>query len=65
MTDRKGLAQQLAEMLPCPFCGGKATVDNNGSDVWWVECCNDCEIRPESRGFRSPFEAIEAWNRRV
>jgi len=33
MTDHKELAQQLAELLPCPFCGGKATLGNSGSTV--------------------------------
>ena len=66
MTDRKGLAQQLAEMLPCPFCGGKATLGNSGSTVWFIDCYGaDCKIKPETSVFKSPFGAIEAWNRRV
>ena len=56
---------RMIELKRCPFCGGKATIDNNGSTVWWVECNNDCQIQPGTPVFSKPSKAIEAWNRRV
>ena len=50
----------MAELKPCPFCGGEATIG------WFFDCyyayCINChaEIRLEGRA-----EAIEAWNRRA
>ena len=57
---------EMVELLPCPFCGGKATMGNSGSTVWFIECYGaDCKIKPDTPVFRSPSLAIEAWNGRV
>lgn len=52
MTDEK--------LKPCPFCGGKATI--NGITLVYIKCTK-CGV--ETVGYREEDEAIEAWNRRV
>ena len=52
-------------LLPCPFCGGKATVQPKKDDRWGQLGCRNCQIwfywYPEPR----PIEkAISDWNRR-
>lgn len=65
------------ELLPCPFCGGKAEVANDaeielgsegveeysetGAQVYWVEC-KKCDAYVAS--FKRD-EAIAAWNKRT
>lgn len=67
----------MAELKPCPFCGGKPhfeqytlTVDFN----WYFAFTHTCgggasgnskRISVYGRGFDSEEEAIEEWNRRV
>ena len=54
-------------LLPCPFCGGAATLYNKQLPlfpVWWVECSQ----RPyphHSNACKTSAEAIAAWNRRA
>ncbi len=60
------------ELLPCPFCGGDAELDQMPDDGslqalrWAVGCIDDY-----CNGFRMPYRhsrkagAIEAWNRRA
>lgn len=48
-------------LLPCPFCGGEVTVENDGA--WWSIACEKCDIYVEpyvSRGI-----AIAKWNQRA
>ncbi len=60
---------------PCPFCGGGArrvkhsagVQGTTGYDQWHgVSCatCNAC-VGASDRRFRTPPEAIAAWNRRA
>lgn len=55
------------ELLPCPFCGEKAT----GPHVWDYEYeSGDCYIECSGCGARTEFlkggdVAAEAWNRRA
>jgi Lar family restriction alleviation protein len=60
---------------PCPFCGGGArrvkhsagVQGTTGHDQWHgVSCatCNAC-VGASDRRFRTPPEAIAAWNRRA
>ena len=60
----------MAELKPCPFCGGKAkliltTEDNRGRKYGYVRCGKDypncCVIQPSEILL---IKAIEAWNRR-
>lgn len=52
--------------LPCPFCGSKWTqVRHMGTNMldsgYRGECTDCCAI---TKGYRSPEEAIAAWNMR-
>ena len=65
------------ELLPCPFCGGKAelaTINNLGHDIIGVVVrCKNCHSEGSSfkYGYMSPEEnertekAIAAWNNRA
>ena len=65
----------MAELKPCPFCGGNRLKTPNGATIAFIGC-RDCgaEIcRMEGEHF-SPYDnpeklpldyAIEAWNRRA
>jgi hypothetical protein len=59
--------ERLRELLPCPFCGGKAYL-RQWSDAARVECTshgprsNDCGFT--MRTYLNGAEAIAAWNRR-
>ncbi len=61
MTDKN------AELLPCPFCGGKAEVERYGSQRQsMIVSCEDCGSRMESgdaHGLTLPENY--AWNRRA
>ena len=56
----------MAELKPCPFCGGKAFCTNvlptYGCDVMYRVFCEDCNINTPSKWTEE--KAIEAWNRR-
>ena len=62
----------MAELKPCPFCGGKAEYKNEEregrSDISYVFCEN-CGARGEyflvNDVYSSKDYAIEAWNRRA
>ena len=57
----------MAELKPCPFCGGEAKLDHLvKSSIVWCKCCmastKSMEFSPE---YASDEKAIEAWNRRA
>lgn len=54
----------MAELKPCPFCGGTELNVRKAKYMWWVECCNvNCSA---CSGYKSHKKAaIEAWNRRA
>ena len=55
----------MAELKPCPFCGGEAVLIDNGCFVD-VSCKNfHCRGWADSLMFKTKEEAIEAWNRRA
>lgn len=62
MTD----LMELAELLPCPFCGGQAVKCFNlqriEAPMYWV-LCRDCHASPGDRPTEA--EAVTAWNTRT
>ena len=53
------------ELLPCPFCGGKAEVVTGLIGGYNVACMRvDCDLSPITRGCATEAEAITAWNTR-
>ena len=54
----------MAELKPCPFCGGEAILDMDESWYWeWQVFCPHCEATQGH--FINEQAAREAWNRRV
>ena len=51
------------ELLPCPFCGGKAWADQILGD--WIVKCLDCYSCTGRYRETDRFRAISAWNRRA
>ncbi len=63
----------MAELKPCPFCGGEAreieAKQHDGSRSYSVTCtkCRTAIFRPrigEWDSYQSRQEAVAAWNRR-
>lgn len=61
----------MEKLKPCPFCGGKAFIENGyvGIDkVVFVEC-DECKVRMPNVYVRATYcandKAAEVWNRRV
>jgi len=54
------------DLLPCPFCGGAASLNNDtDSPCWFVGCSNSaCPIEP-CHYADTEAEAIATWNRRT
>lgn len=52
----------MKELKPCPFCGGKATVNQFLDSLFWVRCT---ECGSENQASNTEKQAIDAWNRRV
>lgn len=64
----EGTGKVMAELKPCPFCGGEATVYKAKGEV--SVACIDCQCGTAYFGGASTIEAkIEAavhdWNRRA
>jgi len=66
----------MAELKPCPFCGGKANIryghdiDNNITYAVVCESCGTGIFRAKAEewewdAYNSPNEAAEEWNRRA
>ena len=61
----------MSDLLPCPFCGGKADIDYDGSVYDGTHVyCTECDIRTESYKTKTGSTwdvdaAIAAWNRRA
>ena len=67
----------MANLLPCPFCGGAdvGLSDNEDKEwyanTWWVQCdCgargpNQFDDRPPRTDDECKADAIAAWNQRA
>ncbi len=53
------------ELKPCPFCGGKAILDSHGRYVYCTNQHSNCDIRPHTKFYDTPDEAVQAWNKRA
>ncbi len=53
---------ETTELKACPFCGGKATIEQLAGDKWIAECGNCC-CKSQVQG--AADDAAAAWNRRV
>lgn len=74
MTKGKGMTHlDEAALLPCPFCGGAASIHgSNMLNGWWVQCdeccatspvCDECLYTDDAEAHNVP-NAIAAWNTR-
>ena len=55
----------MAELKPCPFCGGKAQIEKN-EDFVDVSCKDMfCRGWTSCLEYKTKQQAIEAWNRRA
>ena len=60
----------MAELKPCPFCGGEAFVYKRYESVWrndptdYTVLCKNCRAGVRHY-FQTKGEAIEAWNKRT
>lgn len=51
-------------LLPCPFCGGGATLHTDIEGCWNAVICNVCGIK--GTGNRNQdYKAVEQWNTRA
>ena len=60
----------MAELKPCPFCGGAAILVESqyrhGQESFYVKCLNkNCAVIPITYEHGEMESAIEAWNRRA
>ena len=58
----------MNKLKPCPFCGGEATLIDDGFGRYFVECSMSdgiCKVIPRTWSYDTKEEAIEAWNRRA
>ena len=55
----------MAELKPCPFCGGESVVTkhHNRFTEWYLCSCPKCHISQTGSGYGFRFVAVEAWNR--
>ena len=53
----------MTELLPCPFCGGEATVERIGKSGYFYVACNTAYCCDFGK-FDTEAEAIVAWNTR-
>ena len=67
-TTRWGRRREMKdELLPCPFCGGVATLfrscDTFGG--WYVECCDNGGCHSTTKNCKTAQDAIDARNTRA
>ena len=60
-------AVRLNDAPTCPWCGSQPMLVHRvhaGASTWhFVHCAErHCPVQPETKRYRTPEEAIEAWN---
>jgi Restriction alleviation protein Lar len=55
------------KLLPCPFCGGAAAIDDSPGPLGYVVYCPNekCPVEPEGIACHDRDVAIAAWNTRA
>lgn len=52
----------MEDLKPCPFCGGKGSLDHHADSHIYVIVCTECEA--EGSWTDSEEKAIANWNKR-
>ncbi len=55
----------MSDLLPCPFCGGEARIEQHEKGKWLAFCGDVYGCGTEGWYESTPEEAIAAWNRRA
>ena len=61
------MSDEMTQLKPCPFCGGKAEMlinEYNDSKKEYLVACTECDGMVE-RWRETEEEAVEQWNRRI
>ena len=52
------------KLLPCPFCGGEATLSDSIEDRFAEVHCIECGVKINEKGYPALSKAIKQWNTR-
>ncbi|TDX30813.1 restriction alleviation protein Lar [Modicisalibacter xianhensis] len=55
----------MSELLPCPFCGGKAEFCKVGVNYPFKAGCANCEAFTKGSAFENNEYNAQCWNRRA
>lgn len=56
----------MIDLKPCPFCGGKVEISNDGKGLYRVGCDNaNCFTHVFTYWCRTQDDAAEVWNKRA
>ena len=55
------ISDENIELLPCPFCGGDASLVSH--NIYFVRCLGDCGC--EQLGTTEKQDSADLWNKRV
>ena len=61
---KRRTVQTMAELKPCPFCGGEAKLAE-GELGQWIVRCTKCPCDVGRYWFSRKADAKKAWNRRA
>ena len=53
------------ELLPCPFCGGVASLEGGDNDEWYILCTNVPECGCAPFYDKTKRGVLKLWNRRA
>jgi hypothetical protein len=63
---RGATRRSLPALLPCPFCGGKAQLqEKHGSREWWMVRCERYLCGGTTWAMDDLLKAVGAWNQRL